>query len=307
MSRHSFYDWLQKEVTAEKCVLLSLYERLDQIKFVIVPQVEQVYMDKVGNFEQTVIKEEMECEVLEKKQELIQISINRNEKVDVAAIEAKTEEFRKEVFNDAEGKPQEDFPPLTSEQSSKQQELYREIIREFHPQTHPETTEVQKELFQKAQEAYRMRNVESLELVHEMLCDTKEDDISDELLLELLKASKENKTIESKTEKEEEIKQEFTADYMLVSEIFRYFRPTAEEAILEGELEQYRQLIRETTAMIEAMEEEFPLNAREMLSDTKQVEEYQDELSQRLRSAAAEKERLTAQIENMLKGDLTYE
>ena len=299
MSKHSFYQWLQNEVVSEKYVLLTLYEQIDKIRYVTAPQVEQEYMDKIGNFEQTVIKEEMECEILMKKQELIQIAINQNKPIDEAAIDAELHEFRQALFNEAKGTPPVDFVELTIEQNSTLQELYRKIVREFHPLTHPDMTQVQKELFQKAQEAYRMKNIQSLELIYQMLCDSQGETISLELMLKLMAVKESDDT--------EETKQEFTTDYQLVSDIFHCFKATAEETILEGELVQYRQQIDFAEMQIKAMNASFPLSAQEILTDAKELEEFREELSHRLRAATAKREQLAQQIEVMLKGAKAHE
>ena len=143
-----------------KYALLTLLEKKDTLVYIEGPQLEQEYMSKIGSYEEKVIREEMECELLDEKQQMIQAAINRREPVDEVAIDAKIEEMRENLLKEAQGTSLSDESgSLSAEIISQLQELYREIVNQFHPATHPNLTDVQKELFQKAQDAYRMRNL----------------------------------------------------------------------------------------------------------------------------------------------------
>ena len=68
MDKHTFTNWLNSEVTATRYALLTAFEEKERLLYIVGPQLEREYMDKVGSFEETVIKEEIECELLQKKQ-----------------------------------------------------------------------------------------------------------------------------------------------------------------------------------------------------------------------------------------------
>ncbi len=115
MSKHSFKLWLHSEVTSARCALLTLYEQRDKLKYIEVPRLEKEYMDKVGTYEETVIKEEIECELLQKKQQMIQAAINRHEPIDEAAIDAELEMHRQKMVKEAAGTAAlQDYAELTS-------------------------------------------------------------------------------------------------------------------------------------------------------------------------------------------------
>ena len=71
MNPHTFTTWLSAEVNAARSALLTLYEQLDKMKYVDGPQLEQQYMEQVGHIEETIIKQEIECELLEEKERMI--------------------------------------------------------------------------------------------------------------------------------------------------------------------------------------------------------------------------------------------
>ena len=100
MENHSFLNWLEREVSSSRFALLALYEKRDKLRFIDGPTLERDYMDKVGKFEESIIQEEIEVELLEKKQQMIQAAINRREPIDEAAIDAEIEKLRQEKVND---------------------------------------------------------------------------------------------------------------------------------------------------------------------------------------------------------------
>ena len=83
---HSFTLWLQSEVMACRCSLLSLLEQRDKLSFQEGPRLEESYMKEVGAYEEEVLRQELEVEILKKKQQMIQTAINRREIVDENAI-----------------------------------------------------------------------------------------------------------------------------------------------------------------------------------------------------------------------------
>lgn len=296
MSKHTFTLWLRDEVTSARCALLALYEQRDKLQYIDGPQLEREYMDKVGDYEQTVIREEMECELLQKKKQLIQTAINRREPIDEASIDAQLEKLRQQMFREAAGSEAQEYAELSDEQGDELQQLYRDIVENFHPQMHPELTEVHHRLFQKAQEAYKCRDLAALRLVHEMLHRTQEEG---GLMLELL--------ISSGADEEEAQGRDYETDYSLAAVIYSAFKPTNEEAVVQEERARYRQMTDGVMKEMEDMRLRFPYTASDMLSDPAEIEAYREELAQRLRAAVAERERRTKEICAMMEGAAAHE
>lgn len=304
MDRHSFTLWLYSEVTAVRCALLALYEQRDQLKYIEGPRLEKEYMDQVGAYEETVIKEEIECELLQKKQKMIQAAINRREPVDETAIDTELENHRQQMLQEAVGPaaPQE-YAELSGEQSGELQTLYRDIVKNFHPQMNPELTEAHRQLFQKAQEAYRRRDLAALKLVHEMLHRTQEDETALELLLDFFADSKAGIETEEKSEPEKD----YATDYSLAAMIYCGFKPTNEEAAIQEEWERYGQMTDSVMKEMEDMRKQFPYTASDMLSDPAKIEAYKEELKHRLRTATTERERRTKEIRFMIESVNVHE
>ena len=290
MSNHSFAIWLNNEAVTAKCALLVLYEKHDKLKYVDGPALDRLYMEQVGTFEQTVINEEIEVELLRTKQEMIQAAINRREPIDEEAIDAQLNDKRIEMMKEAQGEPIEGCAMLGSSEYQELQKLYSDIIKNFHPQTNPDITEFERELFNKAQEAYRHQDLSAMQLIHEMLFSVPFDISGLNFAIEILKSDG---------------VEDVLTDYKLVSRIYNSFVPTSEEAALQEEAARYRQEAKEVMEDIEKIENTFPFTAKEMLSDPDQIAEYKAGLEHRLREAIQERERYTRVIREMIESVAT--
>lgn len=206
----TFTEWLRKEAMSSRCTLLAAYEDLDRLQYMEKPDLERKYMEHFGAFEEETIREEMECELLQKKKEMIQAALNRRGPIDEGTIDAQIDKLRQEMLKEAEGggTPPE-FRELTGEQAGDLQAIYHRIVQYYHPQTHPELTEVHRELFKKAQDAYRRRDLEALRLIYDMLLSADGEVLDLAVLLELLKNSVEI------TQTEPEEADDLSTDYAL--------------------------------------------------------------------------------------------
>lgn len=297
MAKHSFVKWLNKEVTSGSCTLLKLYEELDRLKYIEGPRLEKEYMDKIGTFEETVIKEEIECELLKKKKEMIQASINRREAIDEAAIDEEINKLREEMIKEAGGdEAPKEYADLSEEQATELQEIYSKIVKNYHPQTHSDLTEAHKELFKKAQEAYRRKDVSALKLIYDMLVCADGEGLDIELLMGMLDVSVDIGDNSFADER-------FTTDYTLAAELYKSFVPTSEEAAIQEEWTRCKQSIDEIMRDIEALKTHFPYTAAETLSDPDKLNEYKAGLEHRLYEASKERARLTDEITRM-KGEV---
>lgn len=291
MSRHSFTQWLCRETLSAKGALLMLYERRDQMKYQEGPRLERSYMEQIGPYEEPVIRAEIECEILKKKQQMIQTAINRRKPVDEAAMDAELEQMRQQMFREAEGDaaPQE-YAVLSDEQNEQLRELYHKIVAEFHPQMHPELTQAHRELFQKAQDAYRRRDLSALQLIYDMLKSAQGDGLG--LLLTV--------SIGAGDENAEASAEEFDTDYSLAAELYDSFAPTGEDAVFHGECARCRELTEEVTREMDLIRSAFPFTAAEMLADPEKIRAYKEELAYRLRTAQQERERREREIKDMI-------
>ena len=291
MTDSTFMTWLRKEETASKLALLSAYEHRDWLVNVEGTRLRSKYMELVGDFEQTVIEEEIECELLRKKKELIQAAINRREPIDEKAIDAQLEEDRDKMIEEAQIDTEGMVPygAAESENDEKMREIYREIVKNFHPGVNTEMTQAQKELFEKAQEAYRNRDLAALELIYDMLISTLGDSIELECVMGELQFAQAQDG-------------ELTEDWLLVSRVYDSFEATLEEISVREKTVHYRQQTEDTMKKIEIIKSSMPFAAKEMLDDPQKVEEYKRSLALRLQNATLERESRKREIEEMMKG-----
>ena len=288
MSKYTFAEWIIGEVNSAKCVLLSVYEHRDALIAVEGPQLEREYMEIFGEYEQAVIREEIECELLEEKKLMIQTAINRREPLNMELINQRIDERRQELFKDAAGDYDADNSnSLSLDETRKIQELYNEIIKEFHPQVRSDLTSIQKELYQKALEAYRHNDLDSMILIHDMIFSSVESEFGLQLSVGDVQLVPVSAT------------ENFLDDFSLVSEIFGSFDPSLEEVHAKQELEKYRKLIDTTLAEIEEIKKKFPYTAAEMLKNPDMIAEFKKELELRMQSARSRRTGLENEIELM--------
>ena len=181
--------------------------------------------------------------------------------------------------------------------------MYHEIVRNFHPQMHHDLTEAQKQLYDKAQDAYRRRDIDALKLIHEMLFYNDEGAFYFDLLLELLKAKQAsgNDHVKEKEDTEIIVEIDYSTDYSLASVIYSSFKPTSEEAAMKEDLDRCSQTIETIMQEMNEIKSRFPYNATDMLSKPSETEAYRKELEHRYSAALLEKERLLNEICTMLK------
>lgn len=292
MKAHTFTDWLYSEVMSSRNALLTLYERIDKMRFVEAPQLEQQYMEQVGAVEEEIIQQEIECELLEEKKNMVQTAINRREPVDEAAIDAKIDAMRQEKLTEAVGTVPNEVPfhNLTGEQTDALQDLYRQIVQHFHPQMHPEMTQNQKELFTKAQDAYRRRDMTALQLIYDMLSSTEGEPLNLTVTFELTMGDG-----DAETEK-----RVFSTDYTLAKRLYNCFVPTTEEATIQEEWKSCQEKQASLMQQVEELKQEFPFNAAEMLADPEQIEAYKQQLQHRKFEAEQSIRKLEMEIQSMM-------
>lgn len=292
MLEQTYSKWLEKEVLAIKYALLVVLEKRDKLLYVEEPALREEYMQKIGVYEEQVLKAELEVNLIEKKKQLIQAAINRREPVDLEAIEKQLEEERKEQLEQLNQNFKRDSlqSNLSQEERDELQNLYKEIVKDFHPEVHKELTEFQKQLYERALSAYQKQQLEELRLVHEMLY--AKDAL--ELIFEI------PSTIEVEESETLENVEQLMGDYSLAAEVFECFEQLEEDGVLLSAKQQYETREQGIWMEIENIQSRFPFIAKETLQNEEMTKEYLKTLENRMNSCGERLMELNEQITEML-------
>lgn len=287
-----------REIASSRMALINLYESRDRALYAEAPQLRKKYMDTIGIYEEPVLQAELEVAVLRRKVEIIQIAINRREPIDLEAIDARLEEEKQARISALEkaDKTLNELPQLDEQQLHTLQRQYREITASFHPAMNPGLSDTQKELYQKAVEAYSMQDVESMKLIYNMLF--KPLDLSGIPVIQ----DNQDSSVDERRADYLEIATELSTDYYLAKKLYKVFAPLEEDQIVLDMLHKYDVQRKEVEREIEQIRSGFPFNATDTLNDRNKTEEYLAEL--RLRSARCEREKreLETQIASLMEG-----
>lgn len=298
MRVQTFYDWLQREVRSSRMALVKLYESRDHLLYVEAPPLRKKYMEIFGSVEESVLEQELEVTLLEKKAEMIQTAVNRREKIDLAEIEKKMEAEKAARVSAVESadKTLNELPVLSEQDQHTLQRQYREITSNFHPAMNPDITDVQKELYQKAVEAYKMQDVEAMKLIYESLFSPGEG-----MGISFEKSTEESTPEERRAEYREYV-QTLSTDYFLAKELYQHFVPLEEDQVVLDTLEKYNWKRKKVEEEIRNIREGFPFNAVSTMNDKTKTQDYLAELRVRANRCAEEKEELEKRISKLLEG-----
>ena len=293
MGNSCFAGWLAQEVESAQNALLTRIEQLDTLRYVEAPKLRNEYMVKIGTTEDEVLNAELDAKMLQRKLELIQIKRNRRELIDMAEIDQQIEAERKELLAQAETADAagQRLPQLSEEQQAELQELYHKIVEGFHPHVHPNLTDTEKALYEKAVDAYRNRNLTALKLIDEIL-------FKDGIAFAL-------KTTLSVVEEDEQqqaavLAEALSADYTLAKQLYPYFVPQQEDAVLRSAAERYIVQCEETEDEIEQLRQTFPFTAQSTLADSEKTKAYLEQLSLRKLRALDAQKTLTQKINSIM-------
>ena len=294
MENSCFAGWLAQEVESAQNALLTRIEQLDTLRYVEATKLRSEYMVKIGTTEAEVLDAELNAKMLQRKLELIQIKRNRREPIDMAEIDQQIEAERKELLAQAEAADTagQQLPQLTEEQQDELQKLYHKIVENFHPQVHPNLTDTEKALYEKAVEAYRSRNLDALRLIDEILF---KDNISI-----VLQASLSFADAEEDEQHAAALAEALTADYTLAKQLYPYFEPSQQDAVLRSAAERYTARREETENEIEQLRQTFPFTAQSTLSDPEKTKAYLEQLSLRKLRALDAQKTLTQKINSIM-------
>lgn len=298
MRRQTFYDWLLREVATSRMALIGLYEKKDKLLYVEAPPLRQRYMELIGIHEERVLAAELEVSMLRRKIEMIQSALNRREPVDIKAIDAAIETERAQVISEIEAgdRTLHELPQLSEQEERTLQRQYREITAAFHPAMNPDISETQKELYEKAQNAYRLQDVEAMKLIYDML-------FAPEASSATVVSADGTPYDSGKSRKEyREIASALSTDYKLAKQLYPFFMPLEEDAVVRSSLETYEAQRRAVEEEIAGIRAGFPFNAAATLNDKRKTEEYLAELRARAKRCELEKKELQNQITTLTEG-----
>ena len=184
------YENLKNELLKKRTELSMLVLQRDELKYVICKNIETEYMLELGSLEYCLYQSECIIMRLKRKVELIQMRINRQEKIDVSAIDKLLDEQFREYQQKLEEKikkmneaiERDNGEVLTEQQVKELKKLYRAIVKALHPDLNPNVTKQQIKLFQNAVTAYKNGDLQTLRIINEMISNNhSEDDNTDNI------------------------------------------------------------------------------------------------------------------------------
>ena len=178
-------------------VSMLLLER-DELRFVQCKNIETAYMLALGDIEYKAY--ELNCSVLrlKRKLELVQAKKNRQEPVDITAIEksldGEFEEYKKKLdaqidkINAAIERNRGEY--LSEEENKELKKLYRGIMKALHPDLNLDVTEAQIRLFENAVQAYEDGDLDTMRIIGAMVAAPVLTEQSEDALSVLMKEKK---------------------------------------------------------------------------------------------------------------------
>lgn len=289
MRQQTFYDWLTREVVSSRMALVGMYASRDELLYVQAPLLRQKYMDTIGVMEQPVLEAELELAMLQRKLELIQAAVNRREPIDMEKIEAVLAKERQERIAAVESTDMtlHELPQLAEEQLYTLQRQYREITASFHPAMNNDLTDTQRELYEKAMEAYKMQDAEAMKIIYDALFSPMDTD-------SVIASERHEPTAEERRADYCLIASALTTDYLLAKKLYDQFVSLEEDRVVLDAIHMYDEQRRGVEAEIEKIRQSFPFNAAETMASREKTEEYLAEL--RLRAKRYERERAELEV-----------
>ena len=167
---------LKREIQELKKSLEALVVERDELRFVVCENIKMTYMLEIGNLEYRVYDAYCDYLRLRRKKEFIQAKKNRQEPIQMDAIDSfldiEFQEYKKkrdekidEINQAIERSKIESMP----EEAAEFKTMYRSIVKSLHPDLNPDTTDAEQELFVHATEAYKEGDFGTLQLIFQMI------------------------------------------------------------------------------------------------------------------------------------------
>ena len=173
------FEELKNHIQKLKTELSMIVLERDTLKFIECKNIEIAYMLKLGNLEYKAFEAECTYLRLKRKIELMRAKLNRQEKIDINEIETvldvEFEEYRKELeerinkMNEAIEYSKLDV--LAPDEVRELKSLYRNIVKKLHPDFNSMVNSQQLNLFEKAVQAYKNGDLQTLRMIDAMIAD----------------------------------------------------------------------------------------------------------------------------------------
>ncbi len=298
MKMWNFNTMLLNELNSSRMAVTALLQERDRLLYVEAPGLRKRYMELIGGEEQKILEQELELSLMRRRAELLQIAANRQEKPDMAQLEAELANERRARLQELEGGDAtlRDVPELSDDDGKRLEELYGDVIRDFHPAVNRDVTKTERELYDRAAEACRHQDLEAMSLIHDVLYSSGPG-------LEITftaSAGEDGQSPEAVRREYLEAADELTADYSLARTLYGCFAPTQEDKVVLEVIDELSAKRRELLDAIDAMRAGFPFNARETMDDPEKTQDYLLELKVRAKLCAREREALSGRIDRLM-------
>jgi ElaB/YqjD/DUF883 family membrane-anchored ribosome-binding protein len=171
------FQTLSEEVERLRIELSMLLEELDELQYVICKNIETKYMLLLGGLEYKVYEAQCAALRLKRKTEMIQAKKNRQEKISLVSIEKILDEefaeYQKQLSEQIarmnEALEYSKARTLSKEEGNELKKIYHSIVKTLHPDINPQVTAAEREMFDRAVNAYKMGDLNTLRIIGEMV------------------------------------------------------------------------------------------------------------------------------------------
>lgn len=256
------YKAQRDEVDRLRSALTALLLERVQMEQVECVNLEAMYLMKFGGLEFQIYK--VYCGILRenRKRELVQAAVNRQEPIHLDTIDAQLDkEFGvyeaqlNQKMKDLKGALKwKESAVLTEEEQEELKKLYRQIVKALHPDLNPGINGDERALFLKAVDAYKNGDLETMRLIADLVRG-KNTDFAGEDLMEQLAA----------------------------------------------EAKRVREAIEKVNASMDEMRESYPYNQKDLLDDPAAISKKREELKDMLSRYEEELKRQTQETDDLIR------
>ena len=289
--RHTFTECLYSNYLNKRKVFLELTGKKSKMLYETGPLLEDKYMEIFGEQEKTVIEAELNAQLAKELYEKIRSLVNRREAIDPAALKEEFLKKREEKLKEINSTNSTDVEQIELDEVDKAKidSIYKFMTGALHPALNPEQTEEEKELYNKVVDAYKNKDLDSLQTLREVFF--KGDDMATYIkntMLEDTELSVDSLILNDDDESEaKEIRRRKKTgiDFSLASKIFDAFELSLKDHEYLDLIKKLDDYIEEEKAEIEQLKNTFPFTTAEMLASESGIATYADELKVRLKTA----------------------
>lgn len=171
------YDTLRAEVQQLREEISAAILEQDDLLLQQCKNIEAAYLLRFGALEYAVYNAECQCLRYKRKLELVIMKRNRQEKIDIQALERVLDrEFREYqghldemIQNMNKALDRSRAKKLSDTDAATLKSMYRKIVKALHPDLHPDISEAKVGLFFRAVAAYEDGNLEVMQAIFELL------------------------------------------------------------------------------------------------------------------------------------------